>query len=71
MLPSIVQKRVDLAKAEAHNLRETAIENPQAPVMANRLLSAAHTIEEISALLEQTTFVAQLNHDTIVARARR
>lgn len=69
MLPSIVQNRVDLARAEATNLRNTAIEHPDKPVVAKRLLQAAQTIDEMCALLEQMTFVAELNHSTIMARA--
>lgn len=69
MLPSIIQDRVDLARAEASLLRETAIEHPDRPVVANRFLRAAQTIDEVCALVEQMTFVAKLNHDTIKSRA--
>lgn len=69
MLPAIVKHRVDHARAVASNLRDTAVENPDKPALAQRFLQAAQTIDEVCSLLESTTFVARLNHDTIRGRA--
>lgn len=70
MLPAIVKRRVDHFRAVASNLRATAIEHPDKPAVAQRFLQAAQTLDEASALLESATFVAKLNHDTIVAGGR-
>lgn len=69
MLPAIVKRRVDHFRSVAANLRATAIENPDKPALAQRFLQAAHALDEASSLLECATFVAKLNHETIVARA--
>lgn len=63
--------RVGHAKAVSAGLREAAgycIESQAA--LRERLTLAAQTIDELVMLLEQTEFVAKLNHDVIVARAR-
>ena len=62
--------RISHAKAVAEGLREAAgycIDRQEA--LRARLTQAAQTIDEMVALLEQTEFVARMNHDTIVARA--
>lgn len=63
--------RISHAKAVALGLREAAgyCVTHQAPLRA-RLEQAAQTIDEMVELLEQTEFVARMNHDVIVARAR-
>jgi esterase/lipase len=65
VLPVIVKRRVNNAKAVSANLRSTASEFPNT---APRLTQAAQTIDELIALLESATWVAKLNHDTIVNR---
>jgi hypothetical protein len=62
VLPVIVKRRVDNAKAVSDNLRAVAGEFP---ATAPRLNQAAQTIDELIALLESATWVAKLNHDTV------
>jgi len=69
MTPAHVAMRLAAANAVADNLRATAKENCEKPALAARFIQAAQTIDELRALLEQATFVAKLNHDTIVSRA--
>lgn len=69
MNPSHVIRRVDLARAMALNLRAVADECSPHPALAARWLQAAQTIDELCAMVEQATFVAQLNHATIIAGA--
>lgn len=63
--------RISHAKAVATGLREAAgyCVTHQA-ALRERLTQAAQTIDEMVQLLEQTEFVAKLNHDVIVARER-
>lgn len=68
MLPAIVKRRVDHFRSTASNLRAAAVNNPAMPEVAKELLRGAHALDEASMLLESATFVAKLNHDTIVAR---
>lgn len=63
--------RISHAKAVATGLREAAgycVSSQN--VLRARLEQAAQTIDEMVELLEQTEFVARMNHDVIVARAR-
>lgn len=66
MTPAHVCMRVATAKAVAENMREVARECTNQPALNARWLQGAQTIDELVALLEQATFVAKLNHDTIV-----
>lgn len=68
MQPAIVKRRIDHFRATATRLRSVAIDNPAMPDVAKELLRGAHALDEASMLLESATFVAKLNHDTIVAR---
>lgn len=68
MLPAIVERRVEHAQAVASNLRAAAVENPDRPALAQRLLQASQTIDDVLELLEQTAFAAKLNRDAIIAR---
>lgn len=70
MHPPIVQRRIDNAAAVAAGLRDAAgaCTTEQSALRA-RLLTGAHALDEMIALLESATFVAKLNHDTIAARA--
>jgi len=69
VLPPIIQRRVDNAEAVAAGLRDAAgvCASGQEP-LRNRLLAGAHSIDELIALLESATWVAKLNHDTILNR---
>lgn len=69
MLPLIVERRVEHAQAVASNLRATAVENPDRPALAQRLLQASQTIDELIALVMIANWTAKLNHDTLIARA--
>lgn len=71
MLPSIVNRRLQIAEAVAQNLRATAIENPDKPALAQRFLQAAQTIDETVALCRLANWTAKLNHDTIADMAAR
>lgn len=69
MLPTIVQRRVDHAQAIATNARSRAGEcRSDQPALRETFLQHAQCIDELVALLESATWVAKLNHDTIVAR---
>ena len=70
MTPAHVSMRVATAKAVSAGLRDAAgyCRSDQDALRA-RLVQSAQTIDELVVLLEQATFVAKLNHDTITARA--
>ena len=69
MLPTIVKRRVDHAQATAAGLCDAAGAcTSQQEALRARLLSGAHAIDELVALLESATWVAKLNHDTILNR---
>jgi hypothetical protein len=68
VLPPIVQRRIENARAVSANLRSVARENEPFPALAARYIQAAQTIDELAALLESMTLVAKLNHDTIKQR---
>lgn len=71
MYPSSVDIRLRHARAVAANLREAAglCDSYQFAVKA-RLLQAAQTIDEVVTMVEAQTFVARLNHETIVEMTR-
>lgn len=66
MTPAHVAMRIASAKAVAANVRAVAVECCNQPALAARWLQAAQTIDELVVLLDQATYVAKLNHDTIV-----
>lgn len=68
MLPPVIIRRVENARAVAANLRSVARENESNPALAARYTQAAQTIDELVSLVEIATFTAQLNHDTIKNR---
>lgn len=69
MLPAIVSRRIRHAEATAAGLRDAAgaCTSEQKP-LRERLLGGAHALDEMVALLQSATWVAKLNHDTIVNR---
>lgn len=69
MLPVIVSRRIASAKAVAEISRTVASECAATPGISERLIQNAQTIDELVALLESATWVAKLNHDTILGRA--
>lgn len=69
MLPSIINRRIEYARAVADTLREVARECTNQPGASARFTQAAQTIDELIALLEAQTAVAKWNHDTILGRA--
>ena len=71
MHPSPPDARIASARAVAANLRDAAAMclNDQDVIRA-RFLQAAQTIDEVVMMVEAQTFVARLNHDTIVEMTR-
>lgn len=71
MTPSPIDQRLINARAVADNLRDAArmCLNDQAAVRA-RLVQAAQTIDEVVTMVEASTFVARLNHETIMEMTR-
>jgi hypothetical protein len=69
--PTSTDIRLINARAVARNLRDAAqlCMCDQAAVRA-RLIQAAQTIDEIALMAEASTFVAKLNHDTIMEISR-
>jgi hypothetical protein len=69
--PTSTDIRLINARAVARNLRDAAqlCMCDQAAVRA-RLLQAAQTLDEVITLAEASTFVAKLNHDTIMEISR-
>jgi hypothetical protein len=67
VLPPIAQRQVDDARAVSANARLVAYEcgAGQEAVQA-RLLQLVQTIDRLIALVESATFVAAMNHETIV-----
>jgi capsule polysaccharide export protein KpsC/LpsZ len=71
MSPTQTDERLINARAVARNLRDAAqlCMCDQAAVRA-RLIQAAQTIDEVATMAEASTFVAKLNHETIVGMHR-
>jgi hypothetical protein len=69
--PTSTDIRLINARAVARNLRDAAqlCMCDQSAVRA-RLIQAAQTIDEIALMAEASTFVAKLNHDTIMEISR-
>jgi hypothetical protein len=68
--PAHVERRIIEALAKALVLRDAAgCCRSDQNSLRTRLLDGAYAIDELANLLRAQTFVAQLNHDVIVARA--
>lgn len=69
MLPPIVERQVSEAEAVAAGLRDTAgLCTSGQEALRTRFLQGAHAIDTLAALARCATWVAKLNHDTIVNR---